>query len=95
MMDLPVMSGSLVPDLFDDPAFFTPVCTRKLPERRVVGKREGGGNACRVRHCEERSDEAIQLDARQPGLSKHGLLRFARNDDDLLVFPFTKKRKGP
>src|ERR1700677_3121943 len=28
MMDLPVMSGSLVPDLFDDPAFLTPVCAR-------------------------------------------------------------------
>jgi hypothetical protein len=30
-----------------------------------------------VRHCEERSDEAIHLAA----MPRHGLLRFARNDD--------------
>ena len=37
--------------------------------------RRGNESACPNRHCEERSDEAIQCPTRDPGL-----LRFARND---------------
>jgi hypothetical protein len=38
---------------------------------------KSGNDAASFRHCEERSDEAIQLFTRGSGL-----LRFARNDGD-------------
>jgi len=70
MVDLPVMSGSLVPDLFGFTRHSpTPVCAQKMPQRGVVGKREAGREGdyrpalSFLRHCEEQRDEAIQLAA--------------------------------
>jgi hypothetical protein len=60
------------------------------------GFRRGDGGAVSLRHCEERSDEAIHSFFARPFLARrHGLLRCARNDGFKLSLLFDISRTEP